>query len=207
MQQMSLYEFEIIFSKKLKEILQTPEFNGDDYYIKKLFRCITFSQWETFVADHILTYFKDKKILEIGCGAGQLSIYLKLKGVDIECCEAAHSRYKMASIMSEYFMSGLTIYEKKYQDYTLDDLLKFDILIGGDITNTLNNNFMEDKKILDNFLNDSNKFILFDGSRYNYCLNDYEKYDMENFFLKEKDRLFNYTKYKEGSLFKKCKIL
>lgn len=202
----SLYDFEVIFSNKLKQLLQTPAFSGDDFYMKKLHRCLAFTQWENYVADYILTYFKDKKILEIGCGAGQLSIYLKLKGVDIECCEVAESRYELASIMNKYFDANLTIFQKKYQDFSIEELLKYDLLVGCDITNTLNNNFLEDKKNLIEYVNTPNKYLLFDSTRYNYNIVDKEKKEMEEFFDIEKQKVFNNNKKNIDSLINKCKI-
>jgi len=163
----SVKEYNDNFLRELSRLLENSEtkqkfeFYNDRYYKRRIERENIFSYTEFLLLDFILAHLPGKKILEIGCGVGQLSIFLKLRGIDIEACEVHEPRFYLASKIKTFFRSDVTIYNKKFQDLDLD---KYDVLCGGDIISDYCN-FKEDKVILDNFTKE-NKFILIDGDQY-----------------------------------------
>lgn len=143
---------------------------GAGTYHDKLKRNEIFSDKELLLVSIIKNYFRDKKILEIGCGAGQISIYLKSQNIDIEACDFTPHRQSLTLSMCEFFNVSLPFYNEPFQNLNLE---KYDMIIAANVRSP-RNNFINDKLIFESFLSKGNKFVILDCTEYSTNENDKE---------------------------------
>jgi 2-polyprenyl-3-methyl-5-hydroxy-6-metoxy-1,4-benzoquinol methylase len=155
-------------------------------YCDKLKRNEIFTDKELLLVSVIQNYFKDKKILEIGCGAGQISIYLKSQNIDIEACDFTPYRQSLTQNMCQLFNINLPFYNEPFQ--TLD-LKKYDMIIAANIRSP-RNNFISDKSLFDSFLSLGNKFVILDWT--DYSTSESDKDILETFCNEQIDRVLQY---------------
>jgi len=134
---------------------------------------------ERRVIDTVFKKYKNLRILEIGSGIGQLSIFLKLNGINIEACEINNDRILDFYYFCRVFKTHINIHNQKFQSLNLDN---YDVFLAVDISNT-ENNFKTDFKLLEK-INSKNKFIFIEPFSYDDLpvtddKKDYYKYCME----------------------------
>ena len=141
---MNLLEFDKVFYNKLTEKypFEMPVPAHIEYFknkaksvekeSKNFFK--TFWKTEVRVINTILEKYKNKKILEIGCGIGQLSIFLKLNGVDVDACEIWEERIADFKYFCKTFDTDVNIHKTRYQDI---DLSMYDGYIAIGIRNSI----------------------------------------------------------------------
>lgn len=161
---MNIYEFDKVFFNKFNKKYNSHEevpshikfYENKINSIKKQPNNICNIFWETelLIINTILKTFKTKKILEIGAGIGQLSIFLKHSGIDVEACEICNDRAIDFMYFCKEFETNVKLYQEPYQLLNLD---KYDVLVGVGIGNTVNN-LNKDINLLEN-LNNNKKII------------------------------------------------
>lgn len=159
-------------------------------YCDKLKRNEIFTDKELLLVTVIQQYFKDKKILEIGCGAGQISIYLKSQNIDIEACDFTPHRQSLTQHMCQLFNIDLPFYNAPFQNL---DLKKYDIIIAANIRSP-KNNFISDKSLFDSFLSVGNKFVILDWT--DYSTSESDKDSLKVFCNEQIDRVLQYIETK-----------
>lgn len=168
---MNLLEFDKVFFNTLTEKypFNTPVPAHIEYYKNKV-KSIeidsknvykTFWKTEIRVINTVLQKYKDKKILEIGSGIGQLSIFLKLNGVNIEACEIWDERVSDFKFFCNTFNTEVKIFKDQYQNI---DLNLYDGYIAVNIRNK-SNNFEKDISLLEAIARDD-KFIFLEPFSY-----------------------------------------
>jgi len=112
-----------------------------DYYQSKIDYNYIFSDSELRILYKLLfnKYFKDKKILEIGCGAGQLSIFLNLNGIKTDAVEYNSDYIKLCKLISKDFSVNFKIYEKLFYDLPDTVFNQYDCIVSADCINNVNN--------------------------------------------------------------------
>ncbi len=155
-------------------------------YCDKLKRNEIFTDKELLLVSVIQHYFKDKKILEIGCGAGQISIYLKSQNIDIEACDFTPHRQSLTQHMCQLFNIDLPFYNEPFQNL---DLKKYDIIVAANIRSP-RNNFLSDKSLFDSFLSLGNKFVILDWT--DYSTSESDKDTLQTFCNEQIDRVLQY---------------
>lgn len=112
-----------------------------DYYQSKIDYNYIFSDSELRILYKLLfnKYFKDKKILEIGCGAGQLSIFLNLNGIKTDAVECNADYTTLCRLISKDFNVGFKIYEKLFYNLPYSVFNQYDCIVSADCINDFNN--------------------------------------------------------------------
>jgi len=179
----SVYEFNKHFLKQIKLNLDSNEiknkfpFYNDFFYKKKIEKNEIFSKTDSLLLDFSLAYLRNKKILEIGCGLGQLSIFLNLNGLDIEACEINEPRNIIANKIKTYFKSNTIIYREVFQNL---DLRKYDVILGSNLESD-HCDFKKDKIIFDELLKQK-KFIIIDGALYGCKKDEQNNFEKQEYF-------------------------
>jgi hypothetical protein len=137
-------------------------------YNDKIQKNEIFTDRELQLVSLIKNYFSDKKILEIGCGVGQISIFLKLCNIDIEACDFTPHREGLTKQMCETFNINLAFYNKPFQELNLE---KYDLLIAANVRSP-KNNFLNDKIIFENFLKRQDRYVILDWNDYSTTNDD-----------------------------------
>lgn len=162
-------------------------------YYDKLKRNEIFSDKEILIVSVIKNYFNDKKILEIGCGAGQMAIYLKLNNINIETCDFTPYRQSLTRQMCGYFNVEIPFYNEPFQNL---DLNKYDVIIAANIRSS-KNNFSKDRALFDNFLLNKDKYVILDYAE--YSVNEEDREDLQNFTTVQIDRVLDYIKQRNAN--------
>lgn len=112
-----------------------------NYYQSKIDLNFIFSDSELKILYKLLfnSFFKDKKILEIGCGAGQLSIFLNLCGIKTDAVEYNSDYIKLCKLISKDFSVNFKIYEKLFYDLPDTVFNQYDCIVSADCINNVNN--------------------------------------------------------------------
>ena len=159
--------FYSIFCSKYEMLDNIP--SHIEFYINKIKKIQQFTNYglnifdnkEILILDTILSKFKNKKILDIGCGIGTLSIFLKINGVDVEACDVWKERAEDFKYFCNQLDTNINIHEKPYQ---VLDLNSFDVLVAVNIPSTVND-FKKDIKLLTE-LNNNGKHIYIEPHSY-----------------------------------------
>lgn len=180
--------FKIIrkINKQLEDSVLLGEAAGS--YHDKLKRNEIFSDKEILIVSVIKNYFKDKKILEIGCGAGQMAIYLKLNNIDIETCDFTPYRQSLTKQMCDYFNVQIPLFNEPFQSLNLS---KYDVIVAANIRSK-KNNFLKDQALFNQFLCDQNKFVILDYAE--YSVTEEDKQVLQDFSTAQIDRVLSYIK-------------
>jgi SAM-dependent methyltransferase len=161
-------------------------------YNDKLKNNEIFTDREILLVSLIKNYFYDKKILEVGCGAGQIAIFLKTCGVNIEACDLAPYRQNLTLQMCKFFNVDLPVYNQAYQEL---DLGRYDVIIAANIRHS-KNNFLKDKALFEDFLLLENKFVILDWTDYSTVEED--KYAIKSFARAQIDRVLSFVQTRSG---------
>jgi SAM-dependent methyltransferase len=161
-------------------------------YNDKLKNNEIFTDREILLVSLIKNYFSDKKILEVGCGTGQIAIFLKTCGVDIEACDLAPYRQSLSLQMCKFFNIDLPVYNQPFQEL---DLGKYDVIIAANIRHS-KNNFLKDRILFENFLLSENKFVVLDWTDYSTVEED--KDTIKSFARIQIDRVLNFIQTRNG---------
>lgn len=167
---------------------------GAGTYHDKLKRNEIFTDKELLLVSIIENYFKDKKILEIGCGVGQISIYLKTQNIDIEACDFTPHRQSLTLSMCEFFSVNLPFYNEPFQNLNLQ---KYDMIIAANIRSP-KNNFITDKSIFDSFLSQGNKFVILDWT--DYSTTEQDKEPLQTFSNDQINKVLEYIETKGAQI-------
>lgn len=113
-----------------------------DYYQSKIDYNYIFSDFELKILYKLLfnKYFKDKKVLEIGCGAGQLSIFLNLNGIKTDAVDFNSNYITVCKEIQKDFNVSFTIYEDLFYNLSFEIIDSYDCIVSGDCINEVNNN-------------------------------------------------------------------
>lgn len=162
---MNIKEFDKVFFNKLTE---KYDFKNNipehiEFYKNKNRSVVIESKglynifWNTElrVIETVLNRYKNSKILEIGCGIGQLSIFLKLNGIDIDACDICSKRVEEFKYFCNIFNTTIDLYQEQYQNLNIDN---YDVFLAINIKNSVNN-FTKDLVLLEK-INNKQKFFL-----------------------------------------------
>lgn len=163
-------------------------------YHDKLKRNEIFTDKELLLVSIIENYFKDKRILEIGCGVGQISIYLKTQNIDIEACDFTPHRQSLTLNMCEFFNVNLPFYNQPFQEL---DLKKYDMIIAANVRSP-KNNFLHDKTLFESFLSDGSKFVILDWT--DYSTTEQDKEPLQTFSNDQINKVLEYIETKGAQI-------
>jgi 2-polyprenyl-3-methyl-5-hydroxy-6-metoxy-1,4-benzoquinol methylase len=174
--------------KKINNLQEESVLMGEaaGTYYDKLKKNEIFTDKELLLVSLIENYFSEKKILEIGCGVGQVSIYLKMQNIDIEACDFTPHRESLTKNMCEHFNINLPFYNIPFQEL---DLKKYDMIIAANVRSP-RNNFLHDKTLFESFLTDKNKFVILDWT--DYSTTEQDKGPLQTFSNDQINRILNY---------------
>jgi len=162
---------------------------ANSVYSSKLKVNKIFSNKELLLISIVRNFFKNKKILEIGCGAGQIAIFLKILGFDVEVCDFTPDPQCLFTDMCDAFDVNIPMHKAKFQNL---DLSNFNLVCSGNIRSP-SNNFSLDRLFFEQFLNkDGDRFVLLDWSEYSVIEEDKAK--LKEFEQREMSRLLDYIK-------------
>lgn len=113
-----------------------------DYYQSKIDYNYIFSDSELKIIYKLLfnKYFKNKKILEIGCGAGQLSIFLNLNGIKTDAVDFNINYILLCNKIQKDFNISFSVYKDKFYNLPFELINKYDCIVSADCINEVNNN-------------------------------------------------------------------
>jgi hypothetical protein len=168
----------------------TPILGEADFvYRAKLKVNKIFTNKELLLISIVRNFFKNKKILEIGCGAGQIAIFLKILGFDVEVCDFTPKPQCLFTDMCDAFEVNIPMHKTKFQNL---DLSSFNLLCSGNIRSP-SNDFSLDKLLFKQFLDrKGDRFVLLDWAEYSVIEED--KAMLKEFEQREMSRLLGYIK-------------
>jgi SAM-dependent methyltransferase len=142
--------------------------SGSDcpFYKWRINNGVIFSPFEIKILQKLCFYeiFKHKKVLEIGCGAGQLAIFLNLNGIRTDVVEFDKNYINSLKFIMNDFKLNFKIFNNYFQNIPFFEIEHYDCLISGDCKNIENNNL--DKSLLNFRLFSSKKFIFVNGGSF-----------------------------------------
>jgi 2-polyprenyl-3-methyl-5-hydroxy-6-metoxy-1,4-benzoquinol methylase len=100
-----------------------------------------YATWVSKILDEKNSFWKGKKVLELGCGTGELANGLSLCGANVYAIDFSSSSIKKAKELSEKLGTNVTFEEKNILNFksTKSDAEKYDVVIAlGSLHHTIN---------------------------------------------------------------------
>ena len=108
----------------------------------------------------IVKKYKIKRLLDVGCGLGKVTLYLKIKGIDVTGIDVSHKLIKLAKISANKKNQSILFKVTKLEDYR-DNMLYDGVLFAGVLEHIVNDEYlMKEAKRL---LKDEGKIIITDA--------------------------------------------
>ncbi len=95
--------------------------------IKKISDLENYVKWVTKIFDENLDFWDKKMVLELGCGTGELSNGLSVKGANVIGIDFSNNSIKNAKLISKKFSTNAKFVKKNILDLNLNK--KFDVVI------------------------------------------------------------------------------
>lgn len=107
-------------------------------------------------------FFKDKKILEIGCGAGQLSTFLNLCNIRTDAIDFDKRYTSLCKDIQNDFNISYMIYENIFFNLSEEIFTNYDCIISADCICNINNDLNKSLAPFKNF----EKFVFVNGNSF-----------------------------------------
>lgn len=116
---------------------------------------------------------KNKKVLDIGCGLGEVSVYFAIKGAQVTATDISPKMLDLTNSLAKKYNVTVKTHLSTAENLEFDNQEKFDVIYTGNLLH-----HVDIKETLDKIvphLNDEGVFISWDPLSYNPVINNYRK--------------------------------